>query len=55
MKKIVFLIGFAFSVSAFAYGVLESDHVKGMKRVCIYSDGTALSVDSTENCPVSVD
>ena len=53
MKKI--LIGavafVSFAVSVYAMGHLTGSSINGQNKVCYYSDGSALTVHYTDNCP----
>lgn len=55
MKKLFALISLValFALSAHAYAVLTSEQNNGAKRICFYSDGSAITVSGTENCPLS--
>lgn len=39
--------------AALAFGSLSSQRISGFDRFCFYSDGGAITVGSTELCPIS--
>ena len=41
------------SVNLLAFGSLKSQSVNGFARYCYYTDGGALTVGSTDLCPIS--
>ena len=57
MKKLIlaFVSVLVVTVSAYGYGVLTGEKNNGMKKICFYSDGSALTVGGAELCPLSVD
>jgi len=56
MTKLSFVAFVAFitlSTDVCAWGVLQSQEVKGFSRYCIYSDGGVLTIGSTDLCPIN--
>ncbi|WP_373505461.1 hypothetical protein [Aestuariivirga sp.] len=55
MKKVALLVVSILisSTAAFADGQLQSEKVDGYYRYCYYSDGGALTVGSSNQCPVT--
>jgi hypothetical protein len=52
MKKLLLIVLATFGVSAYA-AILKSEVTEGMKKVCIYSDGSAKTVSSASLCPLT--
>ena len=54
MKQLIIAILFVLiPCQAFAWGGLTGQRVDGFDRYCFYSDGGALTVGSTDLCPIS--
>ena len=52
MKKVVFVLAMAVSASAYA-ALLTGESVQGVKKVCIYSDGSTVTVSAAAVCPLT--
>lgn len=54
MKKSIIVAGaiFLWAGQAFAFGQLESQKVEGFFRYCYYTDGGALTVGPSNQCPM---
>ena len=52
MKKIVFLLVAMVCLSANA-AMLSSEVVQDFKKICIYSDGSTITISSMGICPLS--
>ena len=52
MKKTLFALAMLVSLAAQA-AVLTDEVVKGAKKVCIYSDGSSITVSAGANCPMT--
>ena len=52
MKKVVFALAMVLSASAYA-ALLKSEVIEGLKKVCIYSDGTTITISSVGICPLT--
>jgi hypothetical protein len=52
LKSLIFIgfVSISFSVSA---AMLESEVVQGMHKICIYSDGSAITISSAGLCPLT--
>jgi hypothetical protein len=50
MKTFAFCIAIALSTSAHA-AILKSEVVEGLKKICIYSDGSTITIGSAGVCP----
>lgn len=57
MKKLLILLCATaiMSISAQAYGFLKGEQNNGLKKICFYSDGSAITVSGASLCPLSVD
>lgn len=54
MKKFIVVLLLLAATSAMAYGMLARQEVRGFKRYCYYNDGTILTVQAYELCPLNV-
>ena len=52
MKKILFVVAMVLSSGADA-ALLKSEVIEGLKKVCIYSDGSTITISSVGICPQS--
>jgi len=52
MKRLFFAMAIFVSVAAHA-AVLKSEVTEGLKKICIYSDGSTLTISSVGICPLS--
>ena len=52
MKKLLLIALATFGVSAYS-AILTREVTEGIKKVCIYSDGTAITVSSAGLCPLT--
>tara|TARA_B110000211_G_scaffold234969_1_gene307899 strand:+ start:1242 stop:1403 length:162 start_codon:yes stop_codon:yes gene_type:complete len=52
MKKLLLLAAMSISFSANA-AILESEVIQGMKKICIYSDGTTITISSIGLCQLT--
>ena len=52
MKKLLILVAVALAGNAYA-ALLTSEVIQGLKKVCIYSDGSTITISSVGICPLS--
>lgn len=52
MRKIVLVFAMAFSVSAYG-AMLTKEVIEGTKKICIYSDGSTITISATGLCPLT--
>ena len=49
MKKTIFVITCLFSASAYS-AILKSEVIEGLNKICIYSDGSTITISSVGIC-----
>lgn len=52
MRKVLVFVACAWCATAFA-ALLTQEVVQGLKKVCIYSDGSTITISSVGICPLS--
>jgi hypothetical protein len=52
MKKLLFVAAVVLSSGAYA-AILKTEVIEGLKKICIYSDGSTITISSVGICPLS--
>lgn len=56
VKRMVFILAVLFSSYSTAYGfsLLISEELRGSQRLCTYSNGKTITVNSMRQCPMRI-